>query len=65
MCLCLTYSILDLKHFLYGVIVEDESNDCVTQRLQLVNFNEITFQNKSVDLSHNNKSPFIQRRQLV
>ena len=37
------------------VYVEDESNGCMTQFLQLINFNEIPFQNISVGLSTNIK----------
>ena len=46
---------LYLKATLYWVYVEDESNKCVTQRFQLIIFNEITYQNNSVDLSPNIK----------
>ena len=46
---------LDSKPTVYWDYVEDEINACVTQLLQLINFNEITFQNNSVGLSTNIK----------
>ena len=38
------------KPTVYWVYVEDESNGCVAQFLQLINFNQITFQKNSVSL---------------
>ena len=46
---------LDSKSTVYWVYAEDESNGCVTQLLQLINFNENAFQNNSVGLYINIK----------
>ena len=50
MSLCPTYSMLDPKPTVYKVSVEDESNNCVAQFMQLSNINQITFQKNSVSV---------------